>query len=134
LSAPVGAGRYYANAAEEVLQPDSNVGAAQSPTREPDARRGYAVAIAPAVPATGTEIRRQHSIGPYIVDVYCPSERLVLELDGSAHDSNQAAARDLDRERFLVSAGLTVLRLENRDVFENPEGVLKLIRQQFRSG
>jgi len=82
----------------------------------------------------GRKFRRQHSIGPYIVDVYCPSERLVLELDGSAHDSGQAAARDLDRERFLVGAGLTVLRLENRHVFENPDGVLKLIRQQFRSG
>jgi len=82
----------------------------------------------------GRKFRRQHSIGPYIVDVYCPSERLVLELDGSAHDRDQAAARDLNRERFLVSAGLTVLRLENRQVFENPEGVLKLIRQQFRSG
>ena len=82
----------------------------------------------------GRKFRRQHSIGRYIVDFYCPSERLVLELEGSAHDGERAAVRDTNREQFLISAGLTVLRLENRNVFENPEGVLELIRQRFRSG
>lgn len=82
----------------------------------------------------GRKFRRQHSIGPYIVDFYCPSERLVIELEGSAHDSEQAADRDEARERFLNTAGLAVLRLENKPVFENPEGVLQLIKQHFRSG
>jgi len=81
----------------------------------------------------GRKFRRQHGIGPYIVDFYCPEERLVVELDGSTHDSERAAARDDVRERFLSNSGLSVLRVENRNVFENPEGVLELIRQQFRS-
>jgi very-short-patch-repair endonuclease len=80
------------------------------------------------------KFRRQHSIGPYVVDFYCPSERLVIELEGSAHDSEHTAIRDEARERFLSTTGLTVLRLENKYVFENPEGVLDLIRQHFRSG
>ena len=80
----------------------------------------------------GRKFRRQHGVGPYVVDFYCPSERLVIELDGAAHDSETAAARDGDRERFLTDSGLTVLRLENRSVFENPEGVLELIAAQFR--
>jgi very-short-patch-repair endonuclease len=80
----------------------------------------------------GRKFRRQHGIGPYVVDFYCPSERLVIELEGSAHDSDPAATRDRDRERFLANAGLTVLRLENRNVFENPEGVLEWIALQFR--
>ena len=82
----------------------------------------------------GRKFRRQHSIGPYVVDFYCPNERLVIELEGSAHDSEQAAAGDEARERFLSATGLTVLRVENRYVFENPEGVLDLIKQYFRSG
>ena len=80
----------------------------------------------------GRKFRRQHSIGPYVVDFYCPSERLVIELEGSAHDSDPAATRDRARERFLADFGLTVLRLENRNVFENPEGVLEMIALQFR--
>jgi len=79
----------------------------------------------------GRKFRRQHGIGPYIVDFYCPAERLVIELEGSAHDSDAVSRRDFSRERFLSAAGLRVLRLENRNVFDNPEGVLQLIRQQF---
>jgi very-short-patch-repair endonuclease len=81
----------------------------------------------------GRKFRRQQGIGPYIVDFYCPEERLVVELEGSAHDSERAAARDDVRERFLSNAGLSVLRVENRNILENPDGVLELIRQQFRS-
>ena len=82
----------------------------------------------------GRKFRRQHSIGPYVVDFYCPKERLVIELEGSAHDSEKAAVVDDARERFLSAAGQTVLRLENKYVLENPEGVLDLMRQHFRSG
>jgi very-short-patch-repair endonuclease len=82
----------------------------------------------------GRKFRRQHSIGRYVVDFYCPSERLVVELEGSAHDGERASIRDNARERLLIAAGLTVLRLENRHVIENLEGVLDLIRQHFKSG
>jgi very-short-patch-repair endonuclease len=81
----------------------------------------------------GRKFRRQHSIGPYIVDFYCAEERLIVELEGSAHDSEQSAERDDSRERFLSNAGLAILRLENRHVFENPDDVLELIKQHFRS-
>ena len=80
----------------------------------------------------GRKFRRQHAIGPYVVDFYCPAERLVVELDGSAHDSERSVVRDEIRERFLNDAGLTVLRIENRHVLENAEGVLEVIRQKFR--
>ena len=79
------------------------------------------------------KFRRQHSIGPYIVDFYCPAERLAVELDGSAHDVPQAAMRDQDRDQFLRNAGIEVLRIENRAVFENLEGVLLLIAQHFKA-
>jgi very-short-patch-repair endonuclease len=80
----------------------------------------------------GRKFRRQQSIGPYIADFYCAAERLVIELEGAAHDSERSASRDTTREKFLRSLGLTVLRLENRHVMENPEGVLAYISQHFR--
>jgi len=81
----------------------------------------------------GRKFRRQQSIGPYIVDFYCAVERLVIELDGAAHDSERSTNHDQARERFLRSLGLTVVRLENRHVIENPDGVLAFISQHFRN-
>ena len=72
----------------------------------------------------GRKFRRQHSIGLYILDFYCPAQRLAVELDGAAHDHENARHYDARRTAFLASLGITVLRFENRDVFENAEGVL----------
>ena len=78
------------------------------------------------------KFRRQHSIGPYIVDFYCAAEKLVIELDGAAHNSEQSALRDETRDGFLRSRGLKVLRFENRQVRENLDEVLAFISQEFR--
>ncbi len=79
------------------------------------------------------KFRRQHSIGFFIVDFYCPSAKLVVELDGSAHDSETAWQRDEGRTAYLVNLGLHVIRFENREVMENMEGVLSEIRQRARA-
>ena len=81
----------------------------------------------------GRKFRRQHSLGPYIVDFYCPAERLALELDGAAHDAEQAGERDAARTAYLQKLGVRVIRFENRYVMENLEGVLAMIREQFRT-
>ena len=80
----------------------------------------------------GRKFRRQHSVGPYVVDFYCAGERVVVELDGAAHDSRQQAMRDEQRTVYLKSKGLRVIRIENREVFENPDGVLAHIAAHFR--
>jgi very-short-patch-repair endonuclease len=79
----------------------------------------------------GRKFRRQHSVGPYVLDFYCPRERLAVELDGAAHDHASAQTRDRIRERFLMQAGIQVLRFENRHVIENLEGVLIEIKRRF---
>ncbi len=79
----------------------------------------------------GRKFRRQHSIGPYILDFYCPGERLAVELDGAAHDHEVAQDRDAIRTRFLQSAAIRLVRFENREVIENLEGVLVVIARQF---
>jgi len=57
---------------------------------------------------------------------------LVVELDGAAHEGELAARYDEMREWFLKNRGLTVLRIENRHVVENLEGVLQYISQHFK--
>jgi len=76
----------------------------------------------------GKKFRRQHGIGPYIVDFYCPEVRLAVELDGAGHSSLLQRELDAKRDDLLSNFNVRVLRFENRLVFENLELVLNTIR------
>jgi very-short-patch-repair endonuclease len=76
----------------------------------------------------GCKFRRQHSLGPFILDFYCPSKRIAIELDGAAHDSERAWHYDEARSQYLRANGITVIRFLNEDVVRNLEGVLLGIR------
>ena len=62
------------------------------------------------------QFKRQKPIGPYIVDFYCPKARLVVELDGSQHCEANGISSDIERDEYLRSQGLRVLRYSNADV------------------
>ena len=72
----------------------------------------------------GKKFRRQHSVGPYILDFYCPECRLAVELDGQAHFNPMSWEHDCRRTEYLKRLNIRVLRFENRAVFECPEWVL----------
>jgi very-short-patch-repair endonuclease len=67
-------------------------------------------------------IRRQHPIGGYVVDFYCPAAKLVIEVDGFAHETGGSASRDAARDGWLRTQGLNVLRIAARDALRDPEG------------
>ena len=68
-------------------------------------------------------VNRQKVIGNYIVDFYCASAKLVIELDGSQHYKNDGRAKDRERDAHLENLGIKVLRYTNRDVNSNFKGV-----------
>jgi very-short-patch-repair endonuclease len=71
----------------------------------------------------GVKIRRQHAVGPYVVDFYCSSHRLVVELDGRSHDDR--GLEDRRRQDYIESvAGLKVFRVGNDDVLHDRESVV----------
>jgi very-short-patch-repair endonuclease len=70
---------------------------------------------------------RQKNIGNYIVDFYCPSAKLIVELDGGQHYSKENILKDEARDKFLKGLGFRVLRFSNSDIFVNIEGVVKKI-------
>ncbi|KUK91567.1 MAG: hypothetical protein XE04_0989 [Marinimicrobia bacterium 46_43] len=72
--------------------------------------------------------RRQQIIDPYIVDFYCHSANLVVEVDGSGHWDQ--VEYDQRRDEFLNSLGLRVLHFYNSDVIENIDAVLEVILEQ----
>jgi very-short-patch-repair endonuclease len=80
----------------------------------------------------GRKFRRQHSIENFIVDFYCPSERLIIELDGDPHGDYAKISKDEIRDKFLEENGFKVLRFENRFVFQDPEYVIEHIKSNFR--
>jgi very-short-patch-repair endonuclease len=82
----------------------------------------------------GKKFRRQHSIGPYIADFFCPEFRVIVELDGAGHKTELGAERDARRSEFLKRFGVRVIRFENKSVFENMEGVLDAIRAFLKGG
>ncbi|MFH0895917.1 MAG: DUF559 domain-containing protein, partial [Bacteroidota bacterium] len=77
----------------------------------------------------GRKFRRQHSIGNYILDFFCPSERLAIELDGQYHELR--IEKDSVRDRYLEALGIKVMRFENIWIWDNPDGVLKEIAENF---
>jgi len=81
----------------------------------------------------GRKFRRQHSIGFYIADFYCPSENLIIELDGRYHYTQQGIEKDIERDTHLALMNKTVLRFENKEVINNLTAVLKQIKAQFHS-
>jgi very-short-patch-repair endonuclease len=78
--------------------------------------------------------RRQRPFGPYIVDFYCAPLRLVVEIDGDSHGSDESAAYDWERSSYLEGLGLRVVRFSNRDVMTNIEGVFERLREELKAG
>jgi very-short-patch-repair endonuclease len=79
----------------------------------------------------GRKFRRQHSVGYYILDFYCPAEKLAVELDGAGHFTEAGQAYDARRTAYLNDLGIRVVRFENREVFEDLEGVLSKIKDNL---
>ena len=79
----------------------------------------------------GRKFRRQHSFDGYILDFYCPKEKLGIELDGEVHLNEKAAQYDYERKLFMEYFGIKILRFENKYVFDATEWVLDTIRSSF---
>jgi len=76
----------------------------------------------------GKKIRRQHSVGPYVIDFYCATERVAIELDGAQHFTEEGMYHDEVRTMYLNSLNIRVIRFENAKVFEELEKVLEEIK------
>lgn len=75
----------------------------------------------------GRHFRRQHPVGPCILDFYCAAAKLAVEVDGPSHDERQE--RDERRTAWLVREGITVVRFSAADVETRPATVLSAIRR-----
>ena len=79
----------------------------------------------------GCRFRRQHPVGPFILDFYCPAARLAIEIDGATHESSAQAKHDQRRDCWFGDKAITVLRVSASDVLrdEKLESLLRRIEQ-----
>ena len=77
----------------------------------------------------GVKFRRQHPVSGFIIDFYCSSHKLGIEVDGEIH--NDRVEYDLDRQKLLESLGIKILRFKNEEVINALDLVLKTIKRHI---
>ena len=79
----------------------------------------------------GDKFRRQHPIGPYVADFAHLKAKLVVELDGATHSTDEELRHDEIRTRYLESRGWNVIRFQNEDVYESVRSVIAAIHEHL---
>jgi len=82
----------------------------------------------------GIKFRRQHPIGRFVLDFYCSRHRLAIEVDGSVHQKFEQHQNDVLRSQELQDLDIRVLRVTNREVEEDLDGVLRKILEAVDGG
>jgi very-short-patch-repair endonuclease len=80
------------------------------------------------------KFRRQYSVGPYVIDFYCPQLKLAIEIDGKSHFQEGMPQYDEQRQHYIESLNIYFLRFSNRDVFERMDVVLEMISRLLHEG
>ncbi len=75
----------------------------------------------------GVKFRRQHPLGPYVLDFYCASAKLCVEIDGISHDMGDRPERDARRIAWLASQGIETVRIPASEVLRSPRDVAEAI-------
>ena len=78
-----------------------------------------------------SQFYRQRIIGNYIVDFYCPKTKLIVELDGGQHYNEGENRKDRIRDDYMKKLGMRILRVSDREVFENLNGVIERIYEDL---
>jgi very-short-patch-repair endonuclease len=77
--------------------------------------------------ADGLKFRRQHPIGPFVLDFYCDEVRLAVEIDGFVHTTGDHPERDARRDEWLAVRGIRTFRIDARDVSDDADSVVRTI-------
>ena len=77
--------------------------------------------------------KRQHPISQYIADFYCHKLKLVIEIDGAFHLSDEPKINDKIRDEFMQSLGLEIIRFTNQEVCEKGENVIMRLKKMIKN-
>ncbi|MCX6731610.1 MAG: endonuclease domain-containing protein [Candidatus Parcubacteria bacterium] len=74
------------------------------------------------------KFRRQYSIGPFVVDFYCPKLKLAIEIDGSSHFQSDELEYDKERQDYIEDKNIKFLRFINDDIYKKLDKIVKIIK------
>ena len=74
-----------------------------------------------------TKFRRQYSVGPYVLDFYCPALKLAIEIDGPTHDGGDAPEYDAARQAYVETLGVVFVRFRNAEIYTHLDAVVERI-------
>ena len=80
----------------------------------------------------GKKFRRQQSIENFIVDFCCPSQKLIVEVDGEVHNNFINNEYDFKRTERFNKLGYKVIRFTNEDIYKSLDLVIEAIKQEFK--
>ena len=81
----------------------------------------------------GWKVRRQHQVGPYVVDFACLPLRLVIEIDGGIHGREDVMLDDHLRQQAIEALGWTVIRFTNEQALSEPSRIDDAIRAHAKA-
>ena len=81
----------------------------------------------------GLRFRRQHPIGPYVLDFYCAQHRLAVEVDGAVHATAMSHERDAERDQWIERCGVRIVRIPGSVVLSDMEAALRRISDAVRT-
>lgn len=79
----------------------------------------------------GFKFRRQHPISIYIADFYCHALKLIIEVDGKVHNDFDVRKKDIERQKYLESEGISFLRFKNEEVEKHWGSVIERIEKRL---
>jgi len=80
----------------------------------------------------GCKFRQQHGYGPFVLDFYCPSIRLCIEVDGEVHDLDEVKRKDEERTLFLYENRISIIRFKNKEIENEIDSVINRIKECVR--
>jgi very-short-patch-repair endonuclease len=80
---------------------------------------------------SGLKFRRQYSISRFVLDFYCPKKRFAIELDGGIHNKKEVRIHDENRDGYIKSFGIKIMRIENDRVLNDIDSVLEYIKKEI---
>ncbi len=82
----------------------------------------------------GLKFRRQHPLGPYVLDFYCPNAKLAIEIDGDVHGMGYNPERDTRRDESIRVRGVDVLRIPAQHFYGDIEPAVRMILSRCAAG
>lgn len=79
------------------------------------------------------KFRRQYSVDSYVIDFYCPSLKLAIEIDGGIHEKEDQKKYDAERQKYIEAFGIRFMRIKNEEIMNDMDKVMKAVEDKIQS-